>query len=89
MYLVNSERDGTKLTSSGFKSAWARAMERAMEAKSLSETFAENDLRAKVATEAIELGQNATAMLGHSSDATTKRHYQRGTQKVEPLRKKY
>jgi hypothetical protein len=85
MYLVNSERDGTKLTNSGFKSVWARAME----AKSLSETFAENDLRAKVATEAIELGQNATAMLGHSSDATTKRHYQRGTQKVEPLRKKY
>jgi hypothetical protein len=55
----------------------------------LAETFAENDLRAKVATEAIELGQNATAMLAHSSDAVTKRHYQRGTEKVEPLRKKY
>lgn len=89
MYLINSERDGTKLTGSGFKSAWARAMKNAMEAKSLSETFAENDLRAKVASEAVELGQNATAMLGHSSDAVTKRHYQRGTQKVEPLRKKY
>ena len=89
MYLINSPRDGTKLTSHGFKSAWARAMKKAIEAKALSETFAENDLRAKVATEAIELGQNATAMLAHSSDAVTKRHYQRGTQKVEPLRKKY
>lgn len=89
LYLINSERDGTKLSSSGFKSAWARAMAKAMEAGSLSETFAENDLRAKVASEAVELGQNATLMLGHSSDAVTKRHYERGTRKVEPLRKKY
>jgi integrase len=89
LYLVNSERDGTKLSARGFKSAWARAMAKAMEAHSLIETFAENDLRAKVASEAVELGQNATAMLGHSSDAVTKRHYERGTRKVEPLRKKY
>lgn len=89
MYLINSQRDGTKLSSRGFKSAWSRAMTKAMEAKVLTETFAENDLRAKVASEAVELGQNATAMLGHSSDAVTKRHYERGTRKVEPLRKKY
>lgn len=89
LYLINSERDGTRLSASGFKSAWARAMAKAIEANSLDETFAENDLRAKVATEAIDLGQNATAMLGHSSDAVTKRHYERGTRKVEPLRKKY
>jgi len=89
LYLINSDRNGTKLSSSGFKSAWARAMTKACEAGSLIESFAENDLRAKVASEAVELGQNATAMLGHSSDAVTKRHYQRGTQKVEPLRKKY
>jgi integrase len=89
LYLFNSQRNGTTLTSGAFKSAWARAMEKAMESGSLTESFAENDLRAKVASEAVELGQNATAMLGHSSDAVTKRHYQRGTQKVEPLRKKY
>ncbi len=89
LYLFNSQRDGTAMTRSGFKSAWARAMAKAIDAGSLAETFAENDLRAKVASEAIELGQNATAMLGHSSDAVTKRHYQRGTQRVEPLRKKY
>lgn len=89
LYLFNSPRNGTAMSQSGFKSAWARAMAETMKAGSLTETFAENDLRAKVATEAVELGQNATAMLGHSSDAVTKRHYQRGTQKVEPLRKKY
>lgn len=89
LYLINSERDGTKLSASGFKSAWARAMAKAIAAGSLTETFAENDLRSKVATEARDLGQNATAMLGHSSDAVTKRHYERGTRKVEPLRKKY
>jgi hypothetical protein len=70
-------------------SLWARAMTKAMDAGSLTEKFAGNDLRAKVATEAKELGQNATAMLGNSSDAVTKRHYERGTQKIEPLRKKY
>jgi integrase len=89
LYLLNSQRDGTAMTKSGFKSAWARAMVKAIESGSLTETFAENDLRAKVATEAVELGQNPTAMLGHSSDAVTKRHYQRGTQKIEPLRKRY
>jgi integrase len=89
LYLINSARNGTKLSSSGFKTAWARAMAKTMEAGALSERLAENDLRAKVATEAIELGKNESAMLGHSSDAVTKRHYVRGTQKVEPLRKKY
>ncbi len=89
LYLINSERDGTKLSASGFKSAWARAMAKAIATGSLTETFAENDLRSKVATEARDLGQNATAMLGHSSDAVTKRHYERGTRKVEPLQKKY
>ena len=64
-------------------------MAKAMKAGSLTGSFAENDLRAKVATEAIELGLNATAMLGHSSDAVTTRHDLLGTQKVWSLRKKY
>lgn len=89
LYLFNSPRNGTALTRSAFKSAWARAITGALAAGSLKESFAENDLRAKVASEAVELGQNATAMLGHSSDAVTKRHYERGTRKIEPLRKKY
>lgn len=77
MYIFISERRATRLT----MPAWNRAMTRIFEAKAFSDSFAENDLRAKVATEAIEFGQNATAMLGHSSDAVTKRHYPKGTQK--------
>ena len=50
------------------------------------ERFAENDLRAKVASDAIDLGLDATSMLGHSSDAVTRRHYIRGTRKVSPLK---
>ena len=69
------------ITSSGFKSAWARAMK-----DYKGDGFAENDLRAKVATEAIDMGMDATSMMGHSTDAVTRRHYIRGTRKVSPLR---
>lgn len=65
----------------GFKSAWTRAMQ-----KYAGERFAENDLRAKVAGDAMDLGMDAASMLGHSSDAVTRRHYVRGTRKVNPLR---
>jgi hypothetical protein len=47
--------------------------------------FAENDLRAKVAGAAIDKGMDAASMLGHSTDAVTRRHYIRGTRKVLPL----
>lgn len=69
------------ITARGLKSAWARAMK-----DYNKESFAENDLRAKVAGEAMELGMDATSMMGHSSDAVTRRHYVRGTRKVQPLR---
>ncbi len=72
------------ITQSGFKSAWARAMHDYTDDK--GKRFAENALRAKVATEAHEIGLDATSMLGHSSDAVTRRHYIRGTKKVSPLR---
>lgn len=71
------------LSASGFKTAWARAM--AKYAEHGGEKFAENDLRAKVASQAIDKGMDAASMLGHSSDAVTRRHYIRGTRKVQPL----
>lgn len=79
-----ASRNGTPMTASGFKTAWSRAMAKAIEKGAAS--FAENDLRAKVAGEAMDLGQDAASMLGHSSDAVTRRHYVRGTRKVQPLR---
>ena len=69
------------ISQSGFKSAWARAMKAYGQ-----ESFAENDLRAKVASEAIDMGKDAASILGHSSDAVTRRHYIRGTRKVTPMR---
>jgi integrase len=69
------------ISQSGFKTAWQRAM-----AKYEGEKFAENDLRAKVASAAMDMGMDAASMLGHSSDAVTRRHYIRGTRKVAPLR---
>lgn len=85
IFLFNSNR-GTQLSESGFKTAWSRAMNAAIKAKALTERFAENDLRAKVATDAHDQGQDATALLGHSSNAVTQRHYIRGTRKVKPLK---
>jgi integrase len=89
LYLFNNPRDGMPMSQSSFKGHWRKIMVAAMKAGSIIERFAENDLRAKVATEAQGLGQNASAMLGHSSDAVTRRHYIRGTQTVTPLGKKY
>lgn len=71
------------ISASGFKTAWARAM--AKYSAHGGDKFAENDLRAKVATQAIDQGMDATSLLGHSSDAVTRRHYIRGTRKVQPV----
>jgi hypothetical protein len=71
------------ITDHGFKTAWARAMARYAAAG--GERFAENDLRAKVAGDAIDKGMDAATLLAHSSDAVTRRHYLRGTRKVAPL----
>lgn len=79
-----SEARWFPISGSGFKSAWARAMKKTVAGG--GESFAENDLRAKVAGQALEMGLDATSMLAHSSDAVTRRHYIRGTRKVQPLR---
>jgi integrase len=79
-----ASRNGTPMSARGFKSAWSRAMQKAIKAGVIR--FAENDLRAKAACEAMDLGRDVTSMLGHSSDAVTRRHYIRGTRKVSPLR---
>ncbi len=68
------------------KSPWSRAMASYKTIEEKDQRFAQNDLRAKVASEAFDLGLDATSMLGHSSDAVTRRNYIRGTRKVQPLR---
>lgn len=72
------------ISASGFKTAWNRAMH-AWQPDDAAARFAENDLRAKVAGQALDKGMDAASMLGHSTDAVTRRHYIRGTRKVLPL----
>lgn len=72
------------ISCSGFKTAWSRAMH-AWQPDTPESRFAENDLRAKVAGQALDKGMDAASMLGHSTDAVTRRHYIRGTRKVLPL----
>jgi integrase len=72
------------ISESGFKTAWSRAMH-AWQPEDVAARFAENDLRAKVAGQALDQGMDAASLLGHSSDAVTRRHYVRGTRKVVSL----
>lgn len=76
-------RTGGALTTSGFKSAWQRAMREFVAAGGAR--FWEHDIRAKTASD-IEDEREAQKLLGHASAATTKRHYRRGVTKVSPLR---
>lgn len=73
------------ISASGFKSAWTRA-QHSYQPDDVKARFSENALRAKVATQAHGMGMNATSLLDHSTDAVTRRHYIRGTRKVQPLK---
>jgi integrase len=81
-------RDGKPYSSDGFKAIWQRKMKKAHENGVLKERFMIKDLRAKAATD-IEQNRGlefAQALLGHSNASTTRRHYIRKVQKVNPVR---
>jgi integrase len=71
------------VTSSGFKSAWRRAMQRWKELG--HEPFREHDIRAKTASDSRTL-QEASERLGHDRTSTTNKHYRRSNSKVSPLK---
>jgi len=80
-------RRGQPYTADGFRSIWQRAMEKAV-AKNL-ERFTEHDLRAKVITDARNLGQDAQRIAGHKTSAMTDRYVKvRQLEKVTPLQPK-
>jgi len=76
-------RHGGRMTSQGFRAAWARAMSEFVAAGGVR--FRENDIRAKTASDASSLAR-ARELLGHEEASTTARHYRRGVAKVTPLR---
>jgi len=77
-------RRGQPYTADGFRSIWHRAM-----AKALSigvERFTEHELRAKVVTDARDLGLDAQRIAGHKSSAMTDRYVKvRKIERVKPL----
>ena len=72
-------------SANGFDSLWQRYMARLLAETEITERFQERDLRAKCATDAESL-ERARQLLAHASDATTKRVYRRGPERVKPLR---
>ena len=88
-------RTGKAFTGNGFGTIWRRTVLEALtgkknptkaEAKAVKlERFRFNDLRSKSASDTADLA-DASARLGHTSTAVTKRHYVRKPAKVKPLR---
>ncbi|WKD49138.1 hypothetical protein [Microbulbifer spongiae] len=59
---------------SDFNSIWRRWLDRALDAGVIEARFTEQNLRAKVATDSVDLEQ-ARRRLGHTDTTTTRRHY--------------
>ncbi len=78
-------RTGTPYTGSGFRAIWQRYMRSAIRDGVLRERFADHDIRAKSATDAVAQGLDATRLLGHSDPQVTHRHYLRGAAVVRPI----
>lgn len=74
------------LTPDGFRTAWNKAMLKALKKGELDniQRFQERDLRAKVASDCENINQ-AFELLGHSNVSTTKRVYRRGYSQVNTL----
>lgn len=82
---IIATRGGKAYTGSGFATLWQRAMLAAYPEGRESERYTFNDLRSKSASDTADLAE-ASARLGHTSTAVTKRHYVRKPAKVKPLR---
>jgi integrase len=78
-------RGGKAFTGTGFATMWRRAMLAAFPKGREAERYTFNDLRSKSASDTAELAE-ASARLGHTTTAVTKRHYVRKPAKVKPLR---
>lgn len=77
--------EGTAYTEDGFQSNWGRLMDTALERALIDERFHFNDIRAKSATDDVD-ELVASARLGHTTPATTRRIYIRRPRRAKPLR---
>lgn len=68
-----------------FDRAWAAAMRRAVATTGLRVPFTRHDLRAKVASDQVDLAR-AQQLLDHSSPGMTQKHYRRRRAPIKPTR---
>lgn len=80
---VIGNKAGAMYTSEGFRAGWQRFMRRWVKLGNTRFTF--HDLRAKSASDSATI-DDAYQRLGHTSIAMTRRAYDRGIRKVQPLR---
>lgn len=78
-------RSGKPFTPDGFSTEWGKTL-RAARAAGLAEAFTFHDLRAKSGSDEATLAE-ASARLGHASQATTERFYRRLPARVRPLKR--
>lgn len=80
---VIRRRDGRRYTSDGFRAIWQRHQRRW--AKLGNQRFSYHDIRAKSASECKTV-EEAMLLLGHANISITRRIYDRGVRRVQPLR---
>lgn len=80
-----ANRKGRQMTGNGFGTLWRKAMIATYPKGKERSRWRFNDIRSKSASDTAELAA-ASARLGHTSTAVTKRHYIRKPAKVTPLR---
>jgi integrase len=81
-YVICTEQ-GRRYTSEGFRAMWQRYVKKWVARGNARATF--HDLRAKSASDSNTI-DDAYQRLGHTSIAMTRRAYDRGIRKVQPLR---
>ena len=81
IYLICNSK-GKPYTSSGFKSMWQKAMNKALLNDVIQERFTFRDLRPKAASD----HQDGTKLLAHTDVKTTKKYYLRKPAEVTPSR---
>lgn len=84
-WFVVRTRTGEAYTHEGFRTLWQRVMREAMKLGAIKTRFTFHDLRAKCASDKTNL-QEASALLGHTDMAMTRRVYDRNIRMVDPLR---
>ena len=80
-YLIR-QRSGRPYTSTGFSAIWTRLM--AKHVANGGQRFTFHDLRS-VSADGAATVEEARDRLGHTSTATTQRHYRRGVRKARPM----